>query len=1081
MSDNDFDVSKYTDNELFKLMDLDNPSDRELEAKIYMLLDKYENIEDKLGSKFYIFFQNVFEHFFSSDLSTPLSITTEPSDPPLSIIMDPQEPPLSPPEPQTTLITENKFTKGTLNPLLKETIKRIVSIDSQFRDTKLYPVSTEFTFNLSDTLVDVVSLKLYSVQIPYTWYTISNEFGSNFFYLKGNKPGINNGNYDYQLSIEPGNYQSDDFVSYITNSFKTDIIDVNPDVNFGKTGVSYNKLNSKLTTTIDIKSVYNETYYKLIFPEYDSDQSPSTVTSIPQLLGYQQNNYVPCSIFSNVRRTNVNNIFKMNENNNTINILLYQSTLSSSGATEYIPDSESYIRCIKIESTLVIGVNYHMNMIIADFQKQISINPYLNTNESSLEYLDGRFQLRIRLNRKMVENGENIKSLIYFQEDTSYNLWIGENSLFNFDKSYNELNNVLSEIPNLITTYVINDNCYITLENIDRYYCKIDEKIKLESGIYNSLEYIDEINRAFGNLGFIDTLSSIPKITCNFDKIIPFKNSDDENLDDYNFILDLTGSILKEISFPNTIKSQKTVAEHVFNTSFYGMTTENCTFTLQSIGNDNILIDDIVFSLLSEDETEKNFEFLGDLLEAFNIKFKEIGEIGIKNITFEGSGLTYSISPDGLATVTLNLDIKAKFKETDYRLFFSNDSWDSNLGFTVEKSHPFINYDESYVSCGETDYVTNLDIPIESTREFYNNLLYLTKDNNYFNIYPVTDPSGGVDYYVEDKENDPTFKYNNNVNNIQKRLTLATGFSYTKEQIFINLNEILTQDPITNGSFFNTESTFTKFRLNVNKIFTAQDYRLVFYDDTFTKCNFGFYSSIENVKWDTTLGWVLGYRNLTEYVLTDTFLSTKGKLSYYGDFINQLYKLNDNIVTITGDTSINVNLYNYVLIVLDDYCQNHLNDGLVTLTKPDNNVPLPSYANRGTYICNSDQYIIGNTGLGDTKQIYNNNNLTANQIYSANQILNTKKTYQSQSILSPGPFVQDIFGLVPIKTAGLSPGQSFVEFGGTLQNQERSYFGPVNIRKMSIQLLNDKGSILDLNNANWSFSFLVEQLYNPQR
>ena len=35
-----------------------------------------------------------------------------------------------------------------------------------------------------------------------------------------------------------------------------------------------------------------------------------------------------------------------------------------------------------------------------------------------------------------------------------------------------------------------------------------------------------------------------------------------------------------------------------------------------------------------------------------------------------------------------------------------------------------------------------------------------------------------------------------------------------------------------------------------------------------------------------------------------------------------------------------------------------------------------------------------------------------------------------------------------------------------LQNQERTYSSPVNIRKMTIQLINDKISTFDLNGAN---------------
>jgi hypothetical protein len=115
-----------------------------------------------------------------------------------------------------------EYSRDTLNPLLKQTIKRIVSIDSQYRDDKS-SLSTDFTFNLSDPLRDVVNLKLYSIQIPYTWWTINSNFGSNFFYLKGNSPGINDGNHDYKFEIPVGNYTAPDLITAVNtaiNKFK---------------------------------------------------------------------------------------------------------------------------------------------------------------------------------------------------------------------------------------------------------------------------------------------------------------------------------------------------------------------------------------------------------------------------------------------------------------------------------------------------------------------------------------------------------------------------------------------------------------------------------------------------------------------------------------------------------------------------------------------------------------------------------------------------------------------------------------------------------------------------------------------
>jgi hypothetical protein len=238
----------------------------------------------------------------------------------------------------------------------------------------------------------------------------------------------------------------------------------------------------------------------------------------------------------------------------------------------------------------------------------------------------------------------------------------------------------------------------------------------------------------------------------------------------------------------------------------------------------------------------------------------------------------------------------------------------------------------------------------------------------------------------------------------------------------------------------------------------------VYYDPySFVKC-FSGVNSVRNVTWDTTLGWILGYRLSTIYYLSDY--------------------TSDRTVTITADTCISTNLFNYFLITLDDYNQNHLNDGLVTVTARDTDIPLPSYANRTNYTCDP----VTKELTYNTEQRTDYSKLTQNQIYALNQVANSKNVANqvtagevSSKNYGSGPFAKDVFGIIPLKLAGLQNGTSFVEFGGTLQNQERIYFGPVNIHRMSVKLLSDRGNVVDLNGANWSFSLVCEQLYRPQQ
>jgi hypothetical protein len=179
--------------------------------------------------------------------------------------------------------------------------------------------------------------------------------------------------------------------------------------------------------------------------------------------------------------------------------------------------------------------------------------------------------------------------------------------------------------------------------------------------------------------------------------------------------------------------------------------------------------------------------------------------------------------------------------------------------------------------------------------------------------------------------------------------------------------------------------------------------------------------------------------------------------------------MNTNI-QLTADTTLSTELFNYFLISLDDYIQNHLNDGLVTITRSQTSIQSPGYGYTTTQTCDPAT----NTVVSTTATQTNSNNVTNRQLYAINQSQisqqNTSKQY------SPGPYIKDLFGIIPVKVPN-SPGDTYTEFGGSLQNQERLYFGPVNIRKMTIQLLNDRGDVVDLNSSNWTFSFICEQLY----
>ena len=101
-----------------------------------------------------------------------------------------------------------------INPKYELFTSRILCVDSEYRPaTELYSskLNTEFTITLSETIKNVISMKLYSIQIPKTWYNIDAELGNNSLMVDNSL-----------IEIESGNYTIDELVAKL-NEKTTDI------------------------------------------------------------------------------------------------------------------------------------------------------------------------------------------------------------------------------------------------------------------------------------------------------------------------------------------------------------------------------------------------------------------------------------------------------------------------------------------------------------------------------------------------------------------------------------------------------------------------------------------------------------------------------------------------------------------------------------------------------------------------------------------------------------------------------------------------------------------------------------------
>ena len=125
-----------------------------------------------------------------------------------------------------TQSSPSEFYPGTINPLNKRILKKNINIDTRFRENYYTTLASNFHVNLPLKLSKVVSLQLSAIELPNTFYVISQIYGNNFFVLEivNEEPlivTIPDGNYDYIgiqnfinnfLSTQSGNYPNIQFL-----------------------------------------------------------------------------------------------------------------------------------------------------------------------------------------------------------------------------------------------------------------------------------------------------------------------------------------------------------------------------------------------------------------------------------------------------------------------------------------------------------------------------------------------------------------------------------------------------------------------------------------------------------------------------------------------------------------------------------------------------------------------------------------------------------------------------------------------------------------------------------------------------
>jgi hypothetical protein len=229
-------------------------------------------------------------------------------------------------------------------------------------------------------------------------------------------------------------------------------------------------------------------------------------------------------------------------------------------------------------------------------------------------------------------------------------------------------------------------------------------------------------------------------------------------------------------------------------------------------------------------------------------------------------------------------------------------------------------------------------------------------------------------------------------------------------------------------------------------------------------------------KIDYNLGWMLGFRQ-PKYPMVG------GHSSSY-----------------TSECCVDIFGTRYLLLKVNDFQSNRVTGGMISLTDNQDKFKLPSYYRRvkaSMPFCSTD--ISGNLNSDPSGVLQRpnsqgtetftracrkgtqnpfpiidgSNNLTNAQKYTAQQIVIARKNINQNRYFAPTD--TDILLRFPVDPPSSDRTVPMIYENDGIQ--KRTYFGPTTLKRLRVQLLDDKGYPMNLCNMNFSFSLIAEQLY----
>ena len=946
-----------------------------------------------------------------------------------------------------------------------------ILVDSQYRNPNLYSLSTNFTFDLSTTVRNVKEIYLDSITVPITWYNINSE-QTEFYIVPTNGYGEM-----YTVQIDPGYYTNNALIIAINNSIET-LSQTYTDVSFGNTNISLD-INNHSVLNLDITRHYGENTYKMTyFPRItlNAQMQPTSPTpSVFDFMGYTQNAYSFSTAVSDTTTLPPLSstgsyslpLFLLTENNNYFQIVQYVPTAPSylqlnnpsSDPFNYLSDAtydeatktfsstteitiiETYTYVLDLSTNIAYSRNAlqtEINRLMSNSNTLTSSIFALATNPTGIT-INPFYLFDIHLNSSNTSNAENSKIAMYFPHDVDLNadIWLGPNSAFSFDASINELNVVIGNepyVPLTNTDYTISTNAQIKFACIKQDYIDSsnDYVVTVPDGTYDLEDYINAINTGIYNA-----------------------NEASKNSENLNGILYGTNAYINTSNeFSMDIRLQKIFTQENFyytlgdfwtneNTEIYtDVSYQTYFFDIPVVSDASYIVaqdSSNCFIITPKVDSNIHIDPINVLLPVGGISNNQALADAIINALNAPPVSGWCIYDSINSVLKTNIYLNYTLTTDDYTATFTDPSNTWNTYLNVSQ-----NYLYSLITADDTDYYTltaNSPISIHTIQVTENNqtIVYKPNSNLTEDTLYLTIPRG--DYNIDTLLNVINTKMQSAMTTNNE--TILAGSKYIK---------------VTENNRF-----YIKFYANINQNYTATDYSIVFFkiEDNCTEVQRKDYNASLN-----TLGASLGYSQIL-YDLTNNTPTE------------------NNTVSLTSENEIDINSDQYLLLVIDDFIHASVNGSIVTGIAQEVLLPLPDYVKKSDRTQNSIY-------ADETQQCYqvvsgirtNGEIMTSRQYFSSQTILNgyinsiqtltnsAETTYSNQLNQSN---VQNVLAVIPIfNNINSNGGNTYINYSPFENSQNRTYYGPVNLSRMSVKLLDSKGNVVNLNGNNWSFTLMCK-------